>query len=173
MKFFIFLTLFFLTIKANASTIEFYANGVMKPVKTDSVTPANSNPLPIRIYDSAGVAITSEAVGSNKAIHIKPQGAAYVGSARNNYSSVNVTAAAWVQLIAATGADSQGLTLFDSSGETLELGIGAAAAESRVLIIPPGGLDGYIPLRIASGSRVSVRAVSATASVGEINLNLF
>lgn len=96
----------------------------------------------------------------------------YVTSARNDYSSANVTTGAWVQLIAATPSAAFGLYLFDSSGQTLELGVGAAAAESRVLIIPPGGLDGFIPLAIASGARVSVRAISATASAGEIDLTL-
>jgi len=103
-------------------------------------------------------------------IPVDPTGKTYVASARNVYSGTPVTTAAWVQLIAATPDTINAITLFDSSGQTLELGVGAPASESRVLIIPPGGIDATTPLRIASGARVSVRAVSATASVGEITL---
>ncbi len=97
----------------------------------------------------------------------------YADSARNVYSSVNVTTGSWVQLIASTAAACKCLLLFDSSGQTMELGTGAAAAETRKLIITPGGPDVCVPLTIPAGTRVSVRAVSATASVGEIDLTLF
>lgn len=98
------------------------------------------------------------------------RGRSYSDSARLAYSSTSVTTGAWVQLIASTAAEINSLMLFDSSGQTLELGTGAAASEARVLIIPPGGFDGPVPLRIASGTRVAIRAISATASVGEINI---
>lgn len=101
---------------------------------------------------------------------LKLAGRTYADSVRLDYSGTSVTTGAWVQLIASTASASTCVTLFDSSGRTLELGTGAAASETRVLIIPPGGLDGCIPLAIASGSRVSVRAVSATASSGELDL---
>lgn len=96
----------------------------------------------------------------------------YADSARNVYSSVNVTTGAWVQLIASTAAAAKCVLLFDSSGQTLELGTGAVASETRKLIITPGGPDVCVPLTIPASTRVSVRAVSATASVGEIDLTL-
>ena len=95
-------------------------------------------------------------------------GRSYVASVRNDYSSVNVTTGAWVELIASTAATINALTLFDSCGETLELGTGAAAAETRTLLIPPGGIDGQFQLTIPSGSRISIRAVSGDCTVGEI-----
>lgn len=98
------------------------------------------------------------------------KGRSYADSARNDYTGVNVTTGAWVQLIASTAADINMLYIFDSSGQTLELGTGAAASETRKMIITPGGLPDGVPLRIASGTRVSIRAISATASVGEIDL---
>lgn len=97
-------------------------------------------------------------------------GKSYADSVRNVYSSTSVTTVAWVQLIASVADDIDGITLFDSSGQTLELGIGAATAETRLLIIPPGGLDGFIPVAIAAGTRLSVRAISGTASTGELNI---
>jgi hypothetical protein len=99
-------------------------------------------------------------------------GRSYVTSVRKDYTAGSVTTGAWVELIASTSAIANLIEIFDSSGQTLELGVGAAAAEARVCLIFPGG-NGQIPLQIASGSRVSVRAVSATASVGELDINLY
>lgn len=99
-----------------------------------------------------------------------PTGRSYADSVRNDYASVNVTTGAWVQLIASTAATINNLTVFDSCGQTLEIGTGAALSETRKLIVPPGGIDGIVPLAIAAGTRVSIRAISATCSSGEIDI---
>lgn len=90
----------------------------------------------------------------------------------NDYSSTNVTTGAFVELVAALGVTAVGLEIFDSSGETLELATGAAASEVRKMLIMPGGNSGVIPVSIASGTRLSVRAVSANATVGRLNINV-
>ncbi len=100
-------------------------------------------------------------------------GRAYADSVRNLYSSTNVTTGAWVQLIASTAATINSITVFDSCGGTLELGTGAGGAETRKMIIPPGGLDGVIPLAIPSGTRLAVKAISATCSSGELDITGF
>lgn len=100
-------------------------------------------------------------------------GKSYVDSARNVYSSTNVTTGAWVQLIASTAGAISQITLFDSSGSTLELGTGGVGVETRKLIIPPGGIDGALPFTIPTATRVSIRAISGTASTGEIDLTGF
>lgn len=117
---------------------------------------AAATPVAVRI--SNGSAFTTPS----------PAGRSYGDSARNDYSSVNVTTGAWVQLIASTAATINSLQIFDSCGQVLELGTGAAASESRVLLIPPGGFDGPVPLAIASGTRVAIRAVSANCTSGQI-----
>lgn len=99
-----------------------------------------------------------------------PTGRTYADSARLPYGGTSVTTGAWVELDASTAATINGVLIFDSSGQTLELGVGAAAAEVRKLIIPPGGIDGFVPLAIPAGSRLSLRAISGTASVGELVL---
>lgn len=98
----------------------------------------------------------------------------YVDSSINNYGPTPVTAGAWVQLIAALPSAASGVEIFDSSGEIMELGVGAAAAEARVWVIQPGG-NGRVPLTFAAASRISIRAVNATANVaGTYNiLNFF
>lgn len=95
---------------------------------------------------------------------------AYVDSVRNDYSSTNVTTGAWVELIASTAGAIAHLQIFDSSGQTMELGIGAAASETRILIIPPGGLSSTYDINIPTATRISIRAISATANSGEIDI---
>jgi hypothetical protein len=97
-------------------------------------------------------------------------GRAKVQLIRNDYSSVNVTTAAYVQLVASTASEINQLQIFDSSGQTLVLAVGAAASEVDQIYITPGG-NGITDLRIPASSRISVKAVSATASVGELTIN--
>lgn len=85
---------------------------------------------------------------------------------RNDYSSVNVTTAAYVQLVASTASNINRLYIFDSSGQDFVLAVGAAASEVDQIRIPPGGLDTVVDLFIPSGSRISIKASSATASSG-------
>jgi len=91
---------------------------------------------------------------------------------RNDYSSVNVTTTAYVQLVASTTLATTLIEIFDSSGQTLYLATGGSGSEVNQLIIYPGG-NGQIPFAIPAGSRVSIKAISATASVGEIDINFY
>jgi hypothetical protein len=102
-----------------------------------------------------------------------PKGRSYADSSSLNYGSTSVTTGAWVQLIASSAATINALTIFSGCGETIELGTGAAASETRVALIPPGGLDGQISLTIASGTRISVRGVTGTCSSGYLALTGF
>lgn len=97
-------------------------------------------------------------------------GRSYADSAYLSYSSTNITTGAWVELIASTAATINSLTIFSSCGETLELGTGAAASETRKLLVPPGGLDGPVGLAIASGTRISLKGVSGNCTSGQISL---
>lgn len=144
-----------------------------KDFATETTLAAASAKLPATLGQKTMANSLAVVLASDQGnLPVSQKGGALSDNARKDYSGGSVTAAAWTQLIAATAAEAQGLTIFDSSGQTMELGVGAVASEVRVLIIPPGGLNGFIPLRIAAGSRVSVRAISATASVGELDLNL-
>ncbi len=96
-------------------------------------------------------------------------GREYGDSTRNVYSSVNVTTGAWVQVIASTANEVNWLAVFDSCGQVMEIGLGAVAAESRVMTYGPGGIYG-VPLNIPAGSRVSLRAISGNCTTGEVDL---
>ena len=53
----------------------------------------------------------------------------------------------------------------------MEIGVGSAGNEVRYLLLPAGG--GCFPRSLNAGVRVSIRAVSATANSGELDMNLF
>lgn len=100
-------------------------------------------------------------------------GVDYLNRIRLVYSTTNVTTGAWVELLASVGATAiKEIEIFDSSGETLELGIGAAASEVSKSYVFPGG-NGKTLMQIPAGARLSIKAVSATASTGEILINLY
>lgn len=114
--------------------------------------------------------LRASAVPVSMAAH--PKGRTIVTKVRNDYGSINVTTAAYTQLIASLGAEVEEIEIFDSSGRTLVLAIGAAASEVDQLYIVPGG-NGRIPFKIAAGTRVAIKAVSANATAGEISANFY
>ena len=89
---------------------------------------------------------------------------------RHDYSATPVTTSAYVELVASTSAAVKEMQIFDSSGQTLVIAIGAAASEVDKLYVFPGG-NGNIKVKIPAASRVSVKAVSNTANAGEISIN--
>lgn len=96
----------------------------------------------------------------------------YAGSVRLDYTGTPVSNSAWTQLFASVGLAISHVEVFDSSGIAMEIGIGTAGSESRILLVPPGGIG--VDLTIAANSRISVRAVGGTvADVGELDMNLF
>jgi hypothetical protein len=91
---------------------------------------------------------------------------------RLDYTGTNVTTAAYVQLVASTTSTANQLEIFDSSGEALILAVGAAASEVDQFYILPGG-NGKVELSIPAASRVSIKALTATASSGYIIVNFY
>lgn len=117
---------------------------------------------------------TSPAGGTNGAYGavLTPAAAGASGAnfVRNDYTSTNVTTSAYVQLVASTAVEIHSLEIFDSSGSTLKIAIGAAASEVDQFLVFPGG-NGRRDIVIPAGQRISIKAVSATASVGELSIN--
>ena len=101
------------------------------------------------------------------------QGAlSYLSKARIDYTGTSVTTAAYTTLIATVGAVAvKNVDIFDSSGQTLVLAIGAAGAEVDQFYITPGGVT--YSVAIPANTRLSIKAVSATASTGAIAINIF
>lgn len=143
------------------------------PAGTNNIGDVDVATLPVSYNTGAADASTQRVVvASDQILPILQQGKSVVTTVRNDYSSVNVGTVTWVELVASLSSAVTELEIFDSSGQTLELGIGAASSETRLILVFPGG-NGRVPVAIASGARVSVRAVSATADVGEIDINFY
>lgn len=114
---------------------------------------------------------TALPAGTNTIGYIKKAGLAKSNTpVYNAYASTSVTTSAYVQLIASTTAEADMVHVFDSSGQAMILAVGGAGSEVDQLYIPPGGGD--FNLAIAASSRVSIKALTATASSGYIILNL-
>ena len=107
---------------------------------------------------------------SSGAISVTAGTRSAVDQVRNDYGSVNVTTGAYVELIASTSGAMNQLYIFDSSGETLILAFGAASSEVDQMYIFPGGFSGPVEINVPISTRVSIIAVSATASAGEFTM---
>jgi hypothetical protein len=103
---------------------------------------------------------------------ISTTGKVKVNQSFNDYSVTPVLTSAYVQLVASTATAATMLEIFDSSGEAMILAVGAAASEVDQFYIIPGG-NGIVELAIPAGSRISIKAKTATASVGLSVINLY
>lgn len=93
---------------------------------------------------------------------------------RNDYSSVNVTSSAYVQLSASLTEQISCVEIFDSSGAVLVLAIGPSGGEADLpFYVLPGG-NGRMGLLLNKGQRLSIKSVdTATVSTGQICINLY
>lgn len=97
----------------------------------------------------------------------------YVDSVYFDYSTDGpVDNTTWVEIDASTAGSAEHLHIFDSCGQTLELGVGAAASEARVFLIAPGGPSAVVDLSLNGGDRLSVRSLGATCSSGQLVITL-
>jgi len=183
--------------------IQFVLDGVDVEVEEDTVVPANSIPLPVKIMGPSGISLdtdygvvgpetlrTASQIGNAtgaadfglgattaqtlRVVQVNDQTPSTFQSARLDYVGSPVGTVSYVQVLAATTADSVSFTLFDGGGYAMELAIGAAAAEVPFMIIPPGGFNGMISAVIPSGSRLSVKCLEAgiTVNAGQLVMNL-
>lgn len=122
-------------------------------VSTNAPTYTNGQTSPLSLTTRGDLRITIKGGDSAQII-------------RNDYSTTNVTTAAYVQLVASTTNNINRVWIFDSSGQDFVLATGAAASEVDQIQIPPGGWDAPVDIFIPSGSRLSIKSKSATASSG-------
>ncbi len=85
--------------------------------------------------------------------------------ANNPYASTNVTTAAYVQLIASTANAVNVECISNTSGSNIIVATGAALSEVDRFYVPPGGAGCY-SFNIAASTRVSLKALDATADDG-------
>lgn len=86
-----------------------------------------------------------------------------------SYSSTNVTTSAYVTLIGSTLIPCSQIMITDTSGKLLKLAVGGVGAEIDLFQVPVSGTV-VINLQALSviplGSRVSLKAIDATAATG-------
>lgn len=99
-------------------------------------------------------------------------GASPVNSVQLNYADTPVDDVDYTELIAATTENSTGFELFDGGGYPMQLAIGAAGAEIPLILVPPGGFDDIVPIKIPQGSRISIKCAQAgvTVTAGQLIL---
>lgn len=84
----------------------------------------------------------------------------------HDFSTTNVTDSSWVQLVASTGSIiGRKIHITVQGGEPMYLAIGGAGSEVSSLIIPPGGYNGPIGLKIPATSRLSLKAANASTTI--------
>lgn len=154
---------------AGASAVNIQDGG--NSITVDGTVTVTATNLDIRDLTSVSDSVSAVQSGT-WTINSTDSGYANSEFVRNDYSSVNVTTAAYVTLIASTAQAYKQFEIFDSSGQTLVIAFGAAASEVNQFLVFPGG-NGAIRKSVPSGTRVSIKAVSANATVGEIALNLY
>ena len=88
----------------------------------------------------------------------------------------NVTDAAWVEIVADTGANViKRISSFYPAGSIAEIGVGAAASEVRNFILYPGGNGEVgVDVTIPANSRLSIRLLTGETAVtnGKLAMNL-
>lgn len=93
---------------------------------------------------------------------------------RTVYSGTNVGTTNWLVLSNTLPNTVSSIAVGDTSGQTMEVGICDASAatnsEVRQFLVPPGGLT--VKIQISPTQRISIRAVSGTATSGENDLNV-
>lgn len=87
---------------------------------------------------------------------------------RLNYAVTNVATSSFVQVSSGILGTCTEVDIFDSSGQTLFLGVN----DIPKIYVVPGG-NGRLPISITAGSAVSLKAVSSTATAGEFDLNCY
>lgn len=138
-----------LPVVASSGPIQYQFNGTSTVVTEDTSNSSNNRPLPVKIETAVGMT---------------PD-----GFARLDYTVTPVTTGAYVQISAGLGSPANRIQIFDSSGQTLKLAFGPPGSEADQFFIFPGGVE--IPVQIPAVVRLSIKAVSANATVGEISVN--
>lgn len=93
-----------------------------------------------------------------------------------NTGVTNVTTAAWVEVISATTKPLSFMDVFNQTTKILRIAIGGSGSEVELPVyIYPGISSQVIPFdsMIPKGSRISVRALDATANSGYLLLNAY
>jgi len=92
-------------------------------------------------------------------------------TAYNAYATTNVTTAAYVQVISSVSYATNQVQIQDTSGQIMILALGAPGSEVDTWLIP-STFAGTVNVNIPAGSRVSLKAKTASATTGTFLINV-
>ena len=122
---------------------------------------------------TSGAGIPRVTVSSDSSISTSLKGPSQANTPFHNaYVSTNITTGAYVQLVASTTTATNSIEIYDTSGQILYLATGGVGSEVNLLIIPQGG-NGLIPVAIPAGTRISAKAITATANSGYLDIDFW
>ncbi len=82
-----------------------------------------------------------------------------------SYSSTNVTTSAYVQLVASSPITASKLQVCDTSTKILKIASGAVSSETDLFTVQVSGCV-VLPYFLVAGTRLSIKAVDASATTG-------
>lgn len=130
-----------------------------------------SDQLPASLGPKTAAASLSVTMASDSKTEIDSDNV--LAFARVDYSSSNVTTAAYTEIIGDIGATAgKKVIIFHASGTPLLLATGAAAAEADRMMVIPGGFNHPVEIEIAANARISVKAIGANVTSGQIIINV-
>lgn len=157
---------------ASTSALQTSGNASLTTIATNSGTQATAANQTTANASLATIATNTTNAGTPVVSgSVKIQGTGFSAAPFYNvYSSTNITTSAYVTLVASTTTVTNAIHIFDSSGQAMILAVGGVGSEVDQYLVGPGGDD--FDLTIPSGSRVSYKAKTATASSGYLLMNL-
>ena len=142
--------------------------GAAVPVQATQIGGSDGTNLRAIKVSSAGV-VSVDGSGSTQPVTQQGRVKANTPSFNTNSSS-NITTSAYLQLVASTTSACTAVEVYNQSASSIYFATGGAGAEVDQFIIPPGG-NGLLPITIAASTRISVKAVDATANSGSLIVN--
>ena len=94
-----------------------------------------------------------------------------IAPASINTAVTNLTAGAYVQLVASLSAACSSISVYKGSTTPVILATGAAAAEVDKVFLFPGTSGSVLPLSIPAGTRISLKSVTGVISSGFVGIN--
>jgi hypothetical protein len=123
------------------------------------------------VYDDSNEALTIVGTGTGGAVPVTLSTASGSDVLQTlNISYTNLTTS-YYEAVASLADDISKIAIYDTSGETIELAIGASGAEVVRLTIGPG-CDQQLDVALSIGDRIAVRTVGSNATSGSLILNL-
>jgi hypothetical protein len=164
-------------------TVQGIASATPVIIKGDTATGTGSASA-VSIQGSAGLAVlikgnstagipstdvvTIQGVSTGTKLPIESQGRLKAWLATYDYTGGSVTTAAYQTLLGSTANKCTQIYISDTSGSSMILAVGGVGSEVDQLYIGPGGSDAPYELAVPISSRISIKALDTTASVGRM-----